>query len=71
MSGYRQDKVLFVNKNSSERILLRHHDIGGAYDSEIPKFELNKIIPLTKYFQLYLKVDTTGLDNETWIRAEN
>ena len=71
MSVNRQDKVLFVNKNSTERILLRHHDVGGAFDSEIPKFELNKIIPLTEYFQLYLKVDTTGIDNETWIRAEN
>jgi hypothetical protein len=71
MSGYIQDKILFEKKNSNQKILVRHHDVGGAYNSDMPKYEINKIIPLTKYFQLGIKTDTTNIDKNDWTRIAN
>ena len=71
MSGFVEDKILFEKKNSRQKILLRHHDVGGAYNSDLPKHEINRVIPLTKYFQIGIKTDTTNIDKNVWTSIEN
>ncbi len=66
MCGYSQDRVLFIHKTSSQKIISRYIDC-GATDSGYPEKEIHKIIPLG-FLRIYQEVDTNTLNRLEWIK---
>ena len=66
MCAYSQDIVLFENKaNANLKIVERSYGC-GAYDSDMPKYEVFKVRSLGKYIRYIAKTDTAALNRVEW-----
>ena len=69
MCGYGNDRIIFEQKASSSIKILQRSYGCGAYDSEMPKYEFIKIIPLTQWVNYYQEIDTGKIDLKIWKRS--
>ncbi|HLA57354.1 MAG TPA: hypothetical protein VK622_01265 [Puia sp.] len=66
MCAYSNDIVLFENKaNANLKIVERSYGC-GAYDSDMPKYEVFKVRSFGKFVRYIAKTDTLALNRNEW-----
>ena len=67
MCSYHSVALFEQKSHSSTKILKRDYGC-GAYDSDMPKYEIIKIVGITPFVNYYQSVDTTKIDLQLWRR---
>jgi hypothetical protein len=60
--------IVYVNKVRQSSVIVQRSYGCGAYDSDLPKYQTYKLVPINRYLNLVTKVDIAKVDESAWIK---